>query len=191
MDGSSFVLHLRNLVNQTLLSGDEMSAILPILMIFVFGYGLIRKTSVFSLFCDGVKDGLNVCLQIFPTLLLMLVSVAVFRSSGAMDLLISFLAPLCQTLSIPPQILPLALVRPLSGGGALSVFEDLLATYGANSLIGRMASVLSSSTETTLYTLSIYLPRAKQKGTGKLLACAVICDIIVLFLTILTVNLFV
>ena len=159
-------------------------------MIFVFGYGLICKTAVFPLFCDGVKDGLRVCFKIFPTLLLMLVSVSVFRSSGAMDLLISILAPLCQTLSIPPQILPLALVRPLSGGGALSVCEDLLSTYGANSSIGRMASVLSASTETTFYTLSVYLPRGKQMGTGKLLACAVICDIMVLFLTIFTVNLF-
>ncbi len=166
-----------------------MSVVLPVLMIFVFGYGLIRKTPVFSCFCDGVKDGLKVCLQIFPTLLLMLVSVAVFRSSGAMDLLISVLAPVCQFLSVPPQILPLALVRPLSGGGALSVFEDLLATYGADSTIGRMGAILSASTETTFYTLGIYLPPKKQQGTGKLLACAVVCDIVTLCLTVLIVNL--
>ena len=155
-----------------------MSGILPILMIFVFGYGLIRKIPVFTHFCDGVKDGIKVCMQIFPTLLLMLISVGVFRSSGGMDLLISFLSPICQFFSIPPQILPLALVRPLSGGGALSVCEDLLATYGADSVIGRMASVLSASTETTFYTLGIYLPRTKQNGTGKILACAIACDII-------------
>lgn len=162
-----------------------MSGILPVLMIFVFGYGLIRKTPVFTHFCDGVKDGLKVCLQIFPTLLLMLVSVAIFRSSGAMDLLISVLAPLCQALSIPPQILPLALIRPLSGGGSLSVCEDLLKTYGADSAIGRMASVLSASTETTFYTLGVYLPHTKQYGTGKILACAVLCDMLTLFLTVL------
>ncbi len=162
-----------------------MSAILPVLMIFVFGYGLIRKSPIFAHFCDGVKDGLKVCLQIFPTLLLMLTSVAVFRSSGAMDLLITFLAPICQWFSIPPQILPLALVRPLSGGGALSVCEDLLATYGVDSRIGRIAAVLSASTETTFYTLGIYLPRTKQHGTGKLLACTVICDIITLIIVIL------
>lgn len=167
-----------------------MNGILPILFIFVFGYGLIRKTPVFSCFCDGVKDGMSVCLQIFPTLLLMLVSVAMFRSSGAMDLLISVLAPVCQWCSVPPQILPLALVRPLSGGGALSICEDLLATYGADSTIGRMASVLSASTETTFYTLGVYLPRAKQNGTGKFLACAVACDIITFLLTVLIVNVF-
>ncbi len=166
-----------------------MSVILPVLMIFVFGYGLIRKVPVFSLFCDGVKDGLKVCMQIFPTLLLMLTSVAVFRSSGAMDILISVLSPICQILSIPPQILPLALVRPLSGGGALSVCEDLLVTYGADSLIGRMAAVLSASTETTFYTLGIYLPRTKQHGTGKLLTCAVVCDIITLLISVVIINL--
>lgn len=166
-----------------------MSAILPILMIFVFGYGLIRKVPIFAYFCDGVKDGLQVCLQIFPTLILMLVSVSVFRSSGAMDLLISALAPVCQLFSVPPQILPLALVRPLSGGGALSVCEDLLKTYGADSIIGKMAAVLSASTETTFYTLGVYLPRTKQHGTGKILACAVICDIITLIVCVITVNL--
>ncbi len=165
-----------------------MSGILPILMTFVFGYGLIRKIPIFSHFCDGVKDGMKVCLQIFPTLLLMLISVAIFRSSGAMDLLISFLAPVCQFFSIPPQILPLALVRPLSGGGALSVCEDLLKTYGADSLIGRMAAVLSASTETTFYTLGVYLPRTKQSGTGKILACAVVCDLITIFLTIFIIS---
>ena len=166
-----------------------MSAILPIIMIFVFGYGLIRKAPIFAYFCDGVKDGLHVCLQISPTLLLMLVSVSVFRSSGAMDLLISTLAPVCQFLSVPPQILPLALVRPLSGGGALSVCEDLLKTYGADSMIGKMAAVLSASTETTFYTLGVYLPRTKQHGTGKILACAVICDIITLIVCVITMNL--
>ena len=167
-----------------------MSSILPILMIFVFGYGLIRKIPVFAHFCDGVKDGINVCIQIFPTLLLMLVSVGVFRSSGGMDLLISFLSPLCQFFSVPPQILPLVLVRPLSGGGALSVCEDLLKTYGADSIIGRMASVLSASTETTFYTLGVYLPRTKQNGTGKILACAMICDIVTLILTIIIVGIY-
>ena len=119
---------------------------------------------------------------------MMLVSVAVFRSSGAMDLLVSALSPLCQYFLIPPQILPLALVRPLSGGGALSVCEDILSTYGADSGIGKMAAVLSASTETTFYTLGIYLPRAKQNGTGKILACAVICDVITLMLTVWIIN---
>ncbi|MBO5214391.1 MAG: spore maturation protein [Clostridia bacterium] len=165
-----------------------MSGILPILIIFVFGYGLIHKIPIFTHFCDGVKDGLKVCLQIFPTLLLVLVSVAVFRASGGMDILISFLSPVCQFFSIPPQILPLALVRPLSGGGALSVCEDLLKTFGADSVIGRMAAVLSASTETTFYTLGIYLPRTKQHGTGKILACAVVCDVITLIVTVLLLS---
>ncbi len=165
-----------------------MSVILPVLIIFVFGYGLIQKTPVFTNFCDGVKDGLHVCLGILPTLLLMLVSVAVFRSSGAMDGLISLLEPVCFWLSVPPQILPLALVRPLSGGGALSVCEDLLSAYGADSTVGRMAAVLSASTETTFYTLGIYLPKKSLSGTGKLLLCAVICDLITVFLAVWMCN---
>lgn len=161
-----------------------MSAILPILMIFVFGYGLIHKTSIFDEFCNGVRYGVQVCLRIFPTLLLMLLSVAVFRSSGAMDLLVSLLAPVCHFLSIPPQILPLALIRPLSGGGSLSVCGDLLATYGADSFIGRVSAILSASTETTFYTLGVYLPGKSGAGMGRLIFCAVLCDLLTLFLSV-------
>ena len=165
-----------------------MSLLLPVLVLFVFGYGMIRKVSVFSCFCDGVRDGLRVCLGIFPVLLLILAAVSVFRASGGMDLLISLLSPLCRRLSIPPQILPLALVRPLSGGGALSVCEDLLRTFGADSALGRMAAVLSASTETTFYTLGIYLPSLSGKGGVKLIFCALLCDLVTLILTVITVS---
>ena len=165
-----------------------MSAVLPILMIFVFGYALIQRTSIFSEFCVGVKDGLQICLRIFPVLLLILVSVAVFRSSGAMDLMAWFLAPVCQFFSFPAEILPLALIRPLSGGGALSVCGDLLATYGADSFLGRIAAVLSASTETTFYTLGVYLPGTSGQGMGKLVFCAVLCDLLTLFLTVIVVR---
>ena len=162
-----------------------MSLILPFLLLFVFGVGLWKKQPVFADFCDGVQEGLKVCLKIFPTLLLMLLSVGVFRASGAMDRLVCLLEPLCLHLQIPSQILPLALVRPLSGGGALSLCQDLLRAYGADSLIGRIAAVLSASTETTFYTLGVYLPNGRGKGFGKFLFCALLCDAVTLSLCVL------
>ncbi|MBQ4323643.1 MAG: spore maturation protein [Clostridia bacterium] len=161
-----------------------MRGILPILILFVFGFALIKKRPVFADFCDGVKDGLHVCLNIFPTLLLVLTAVGVFRSSGAMEGLTGALAPLCQVSNFPTEILPLALIRPLSGGGALSVCESMLKTYGANSFVGRMASVLSASTETTFYTLAVYLPKKSMKGTGRFIVCALLCDCFTLFLSV-------
>ncbi len=167
-----------------------MNVILPILALFVLGYGLIQKAPVFALFGQGVREGLQVCLQIFPTLLLMLSALSVFRASGGLDLLVSFLTPLCQILSLPPEILPLALLRPLSGGGSLSLCQSLFAAYGPDSFLGRVAGVLSASTETTLYTLSIYLPGKTGKGMAKLLLCALFCDLLTLFLAVFAVKLF-
>ncbi len=167
-----------------------MSVILSILTVFVLGYGLIRKEPVFALFGQGVKEGLQVCLQIFPTLMLMLCSLSVFRASGGLDLFVGWLTPLCQILSLPPEILPLALLRPLSGGGSLSICQTLFATYGPDSFLGRVASVLSSSTETTFYTLALYLPGKADKGMAKLLFCALFCDLLTLFLSVFAVKLF-
>ena len=165
-----------------------MKAILPILIFFVFGYALLRKRPIFSDFCQGVSEGLHVCLGLFPTLLLMMVSIGVFRASGAMDFFVFLLEPLCGVFRFPSGLLPLVLVRPLSGGGALSLCESLLRTYGAESLIGRMASVLCASTETTFYTLGVYLPDGGGKGSGKLLFCALLCDLFVVFLTVFVCN---
>lgn len=165
-----------------------MKALLPILVFFVFGYALIRKRPVFSDFCAGVADGLQTCRGLFPTLLFMLVSLSVFRASGAMEGLAMLMEPLCSLLCIPSSLLPLALVRPLSGGGALTLCESLLQTYGAESAIGRMASVLCASTETTFYTLGVYLPDGGGKGSGKVLFCALVCDLFVVFFTVFVCN---
>lgn len=158
-----------------------MNWILPTLMLFVFGYGLIRRQPVFSDFCDGVKDGLEVSLRIFPTLLLLLVSLGVFRASGALDGLVSVLAPVLQPVGIPGEILPLALLRPLSGGGSLSLCDGIFKSCGVNSFPGRVAAVLSASTETTFYVLGVYLPAKAPKGMGKFLLCALLTDMFTVF----------
>lgn len=167
-----------------------MNWFLPIFILWILGFGMIRKVPVFPLFCEGVREGLRVCLTILPTLLLMILSVSVFRASGAMELMIRALSPVCNWLSIPSQILPLALVRPLSGGGALSVCEDILVNYGADSMLGRMAAVLSASTETTFYTLGVYLPGKTGKGMGKLILIALLCDLMTLVATVTVVRFF-
>ena len=158
-----------------------MNWILPILMLFVFGYGLIHRQPIFADFCDGVKEGLEVSLRIFPTLLLLLVSLGVFRVSGAMDGLVNLLAPMLQAVGIPGEILPLALLRPLSGGGSLSLCDGIFKSCGVNSFPGRVAAVLSASTETTFYVLGVYLPSKVPAGTGKFLFCALLTDLFTVF----------
>lgn len=153
-----------------------MSAVLPILVLLSLGYALSAKRPVFDDFCDGVRNGLRVCASVFPTLLLMLVSLSVFRASGALNALIDLAAPLLSPLGIPTAVLPVALLRPISGGGALSACEQALRLYGADSQIGKITSVICSSSETTLYVLGLYLNGKSPKGVGRVLLIALICD---------------
>jgi len=167
-----------------------MSLILPLLTLFVFGYGLIRKRPVFTDFCDGVADGLRVCRSVFPTLLLMLICLGVFRASGAMDFLVAFLAPLLQGVGIPSEVLPLVLMRPLSGGGSVSICDGIFRAFGVDSFPGRVAAVLSASTETTFYVLGVYLPPGSQKGMVKFLVCALVTDLVTVFSAVFACRIF-
>lgn len=162
---------------------------IPILILFVLGMGLICGVPIPSEFGRGVREGIQTCLRIFPTMILMLTAVSVFRASGAMDFMIGLIAPLCDALSIPSQIIPLALMRPLSGGGALSLCSDLLNRFGADSMVGRIACVLSASTETTFYTLGIYLGGTNPKGLWRVISVALFCDVLTVLLSVWVCNL--
>lgn len=153
-----------------------MSLVLPLLTLGILLVGVFRKTDLMSAFAEGVKEGLQVALRILPILIFMLSAIGAFRASGGMDRIVEFLVPLCSWLHVPPPVLPLALLRPMSGSGAIALLEDLLAQYGADSAIGKLASVLTASTETTLYTLSLYLGNVR-KNTGKILFCALCTDV--------------
>lgn len=130
--------------------------ILPLLFIGVPLFAACRGVSLFASFAEGALEGLKLTLRIWPYLLTMLVAVSIFRASGALELLLHLLTPLCRLIGLPPEVLPLALLRPLSGSGALGITAELLQTHGADSFIGRLAAVMQGSTDTTLYVLSVY-----------------------------------
>lgn len=129
---------------------------IPLLLVAIPLYGVYRKQPVYEQFVEGAAEGVAMALQILPYLLAMLLSVSVFRASGAFDLLISVLSPLAEPLGIPGQVLPLALLRPLSGSGALALSADILGSAGPDSFTGLLASVMQGSTDTTFYILSVY-----------------------------------
>ena len=162
---------------------------IPILILFVLGLGLIHGVPILSSFGQGVREGIQTCLRIFPTMMLILISVSVFRASGALDFMIGLIAHVCDALSIPSPIVPLALMRPLSGGGSLSLCSEILDRFGADSLVGRIACVLSASTETTFYTLGIYLGGANPKGLWRVISAALICDVLTVLLSAWVCNL--
>ena len=130
---------------------------IPLFLLFVPLLGLLRRVRIYQAFVAGARDGLLTGFRIAPYLLAMLAAIGLFRSSGGIDLLAGILRPLAGPLGIPAEVLPLALVRPLSGSGALGLLADLFAAHGPDSSLGRIGSVVYGSTETTFYVLTVYL----------------------------------
>jgi len=129
---------------------------IPLLIALILVTGWHRRVPVYESFVDGARGGLVTTIKILPHLIAMMVAITMFRASGAMDLLLQAIAPLLQWLGIPKEIVPLALLRPLSGTGSLALATDLIAQYGPDSFLGKLAATMQGSTDTTLYVLTVY-----------------------------------
>lgn len=164
--------------------------IVPLVIGGIVLFGLCRKVNVFDAFVEGAKDGLGVILSITPSLVCLLTAVSMFKVSGMLDLLTWLLAPVARLLGAPKEVLPLALLRPVSGSGAMVIFQDILKTYGPDSFIGRVASVLEGSTETTFYTIAVYFGATSVKKTRHTLVSSLSADFTGLVLSVLAVRLF-
>ena len=161
----------------------------PVLIAGVLVYGLIKKTDVFAEFAEGVKEGLHTVYDIFPSLFCLVVTVGVFRASGASEAITGFIAPALEAVGFPPQCGTLLILRPFSGSGSIAIFEQILTDFGPDSFAGRVASVILGSSETTFYTLSVYFAAVKAKKTRYALAAALIGDLTCAFVSAAAVNL--
>jgi spore maturation protein B len=148
-----------------------------------------KKTDVFGEFTEGVKEGLETVKGIFPSLFVLVVCVGMLRASGAVDAISSLLAPLTDKLGFPREVIPLYLLRPFSGSGALAIAETILHDNGPDSFAGKVASVVLGSSETTFYTLAIYFSATKVKRTRYALAAAMVGDFAVWVLAPIAVRL--
>ncbi|NLT39845.1 MAG: spore maturation protein [Clostridiales bacterium] len=154
------------------------SLVVPAIVLSVSLLAFHRKCDVYTSLCEGASDGLKVIARIFPAIVILLSAIAVFRVSGAQDLLIRFIAPALKAVGIPSETAPLMLVRPFSGSAALAVGSEIISRYGADSDIGRTAAVMLGSTETTFYTMAVYLSAAKIRGPRFALPAALIGDLV-------------
>lgn len=154
-----------------------MQYIIPFILASILIIALARKAPVYETFISGAEDGLKIVLGIFPALLAVLTAASMLRASGAIDLIIKAISPVTDFLHIPKEVMPLALIRPVSGSGALGILTDILKNYGADGEIGKTASVIMGSTETTFYCLCVYFAKTKVKYTLRAVPCAVIGDI--------------
>ncbi|WP_251861631.1 spore maturation protein [Clostridium sp. Marseille-Q2269] len=165
-----------------------IKAIIPIIILLIIAYGMSKKVKVYECFVEGAKDGVNICIRIFPYLLAMMVAIAVFRESKALDCLISILRPVSNLIGLPGELVPLVLIKPLSGSGALGVFADILKQFGPDSNIGKMASIIMGSTETIFYTITVYFGAVGIKKIRHTLWAAIFADMVAIIMAILVTN---
>ena len=150
---------------------------IPVLIIGIVVYGYIKKVKVYEVFTEGAKEGFTTAVMIIPFLVAMLVGIGIFRASGAMDFLIKLLTPVTNLLGIPPETLPMALMRPLSGGGAQGVMTEIFNIHGPDSFIGRVTATMMGATETTFYVLAVYFGSIAVKNTRHCLPAGLLADL--------------
>ncbi len=153
------------------------SYFIPVFILFVLVFALCKKVNIWSAFTQGGMNGLKCSVEILPSLLGLVVAVELLYQSGALEAFSAFASPVCKLLGIPSEILPLSLMRTVSGSGSMAVFQNILSTHSPDSYIGRCASVIMGSTETTFYTLSIYFATTRAKKIRHCLFCALLADI--------------
>ena len=163
--------------------------IVPIIICIIVLVGIIKKRNVFCDFTDGAKEGLSSSLEILPSLFALMLCIGVLKASGLLEGISNLIGMLTEKIGFPKECLPLALIRPFSGSGALSLFESIIKDVGADSYAGRIASVLMGSTETTFYVIAIYFSATKIKKTSFCTISALIGDITGFIMSMITVKL--
>ena len=150
---------------------------IPLLLLAITTWGISQKVAIYESFVEGAKEGWQTSLRLLPYLIGMLVAIRVFQHSGALERLITLLNPLTDWLGFPREVLPLALMRPISGSGSLALLTQILETYGPDSFFGYLAATLMGSTETSLYVLTVYAGSIGLKRTRHTLITSLIADI--------------
>lgn len=151
---------------------------IPALIAFIPLYAAYRKVPVYESFVDGAKDGFGTAVGLIPHLVGMMTAISMFRASGAMDLLVAAVRPLFERLGVPGEVVPLGLLRPITGAGSLAYTTDLIKTYGPDSMIGRIASTIQGSTDTTLYVLTVYFGAVGVRRTRYALKVGLFSDLV-------------
>ena len=139
--------------------------IVPVILVAFPLVGLYKRVPVYETFVEGAKEGFQVAVRIIPYLVAILFAIAMFRASGAMDFLARALGPLLSLVGVPPEVLPMAIIRPLTGSGSAGIVVDMLKQYGEDSILVKMAAVMFGSTETTFYVIAVYFGAVNIRKT--------------------------
>ncbi|GAA0347065.1 spore maturation protein SpmB [Bacillus carboniphilus] len=163
--------------------------LIPLIIGGILIYGTLKRVPTYESFVEGGKDGIQIAFSIIPYLVGMLVAITVFRASGALEYFMGLIEPILRFVGVPAEIVPLAIIRPISGTAALGMTSDLIATYGPDSFIGRLASTLQGSTDTTFYVLTVYFGAVGIKKMGDALKVGLLADLVGIIASIVIVTL--
>ncbi|MCH5323720.1 MAG: spore maturation protein [Eubacterium sp.] len=149
----------------------------PCVILLILFFGLLARTNVFETFIEGASQGLKTTADILPALICLMTCIGMFKASGGIDMLSMLVKPVTDFFGFPSEAASLIFIRPLSGSGALAFYEDIISQYGPDSFIGRVASTVMGSSETTFYTLAVYFGAVKIKNTRHALPSALSADL--------------
>ncbi len=165
-------------------------SIIPFMILIIVIHGYIKGIDIYSAFIEGAKEGIKTTFKIMPYLIAIFIAVGIFRGSNALDMLTGLLVPLTNFLSIPREILPLIIMRPISGSGALGVVKDIIEHYGVDSFPAVAAAVMMGSSETIFYTITLYFGSIGVEDYRHTLRAALISYVISIFVTLFICRLF-
>lgn len=160
-----------------IISNTMAAWMIPTFLFVILVYSMSKRVDVFDTFVEGAKDGFTTSVKLIPYLVAMLVAIGLMRSSGALDILTGLLTPLLSRFNIPGEVIPLAIMRPLSGSGALGITTEILNTHGPDSFLGRVASTMQGSTDTTFFILTVYFGSIGIRRTRHALAVGLCADL--------------
>jgi spore maturation protein B len=164
--------------------------VVPAILVGFPVYGLIKGVPVYESFVEGAKEGFQVAVRIIPYLVAILFAIAMFRASGAMDFLVGLLNPVLRLVGFPAEVLPMAIIRPLTGSGSAALVADMINEYGEDSILVKMAAVMFGSSETTFYVIAVYFGAVSIKRTRHALAAGLTADLAATLFAVWTVRLF-
>ena len=163
--------------------------VIPVIVVGFPLYGLFKRVAVYESFVEGAKEGFNVAVRIIPYLVAILFAIGMFRASGAMDFLVTILNPLLAFVGFPGEVLPMAIIRPLTGSGSAGLVADMINEYGEDSLFVKMAATMFGSTETTFYVVAVYFGAVNIKKTRHAVPAGLTADFAAMLIAVWTVRL--
>ncbi len=168
--------------------GNIGNWIVPSMILLIIVFAVLQKTDIYSAFTEGTVLGAKSLFSIFPALLALFISIGALRASGLLDLLTDIVSPIANWLRFPSELVPFAILRPVSGSGSLAFAEDIFSRFGPDSPEGRIVSVMMGSTETTFYTTAVYFAASGTKNIRHTLKCALCADAFSMAVSVIVCN---